>query len=56
MPNKEKLEARKNVDSTLKELAMAHCIGAAILLAAASGFLLLVFGLNRVVDFSRYAY
>jgi len=56
MPNKNEREARNSADSTLTELAMAHYVGAAILLAAADGFLLLVFSLNRVVDFSRYAY
>ena len=56
MPNKEELEGRKNADLSLTELATVHCIGAAILLAAGAGFLLLVFGLNRVVDFSRYVY
>ena len=56
MPNKEKLAARKYAHSGPKELATAHCVGAAILLVAAVGFLLLVFSLNHVVDFSRYAY
>ena len=56
MPNKEELEGRKSADSVQKELESAHYVGAIILLAAAAGFLLLVFGLNRVFDFSRFAY
>jgi hypothetical protein len=56
MPNKNELEDRKSSDSAQKELEAAHYVGAVILLAAAAGFLLLVFGLNRVFDFSRFAY
>ena len=56
MPNKEELEGRKRADSAQKELEAAHYVGAIILLAAAAGFLLLVFALNRVFDFSRFAY
>jgi hypothetical protein len=56
MPNKDELEDRKSADSAQKELEAAHYTGAAILLAAAAVFLLVVFGLNRVFDFSRFAY
>jgi hypothetical protein len=56
MPNKNELEDRKNADSIQKEAEKAHYVGAAILLAAAAGFLLLVFSLNRAFDFSRFAY
>jgi len=56
MPNKEELENRRRADSAQKEIEAAHYVGAAILLAAAAGFLFLVFSLNRVFDFSRFAY
>jgi hypothetical protein len=56
MPNKEEVEDRKRADSGVKEIEAAHYVGAVILIAAAAGFLLLVFGLNRVFDFSRFAY
>lgn len=56
MSNKEELEDCKRADSAQKEIETAHYVGAVILLAAAAGILLLVFGLNRVFDFSRFAY
>jgi hypothetical protein len=56
MPNKKELEDRKAADSAQQEIETAHYVGAVVLLAAAVGFLLLVFGLNRVFDFSRFAY
>ena len=56
MPNKEELEDRKRANSAQKELEAAHYVGAIVLLVAAIGFLLLVFALNRVFDFSRFAY
>jgi hypothetical protein len=56
MPNKKWFEDRKRAESKMKELEAAHYVGAIILLAAAAGFLLLAFGLNRVFDFSRFAY
>ena len=56
MPNKNELENRERADSAQKELEAAHYVGAIVLFAAAAAFLLLVFGLNRVFDFSRSAY
>ncbi len=56
MPNKEELEDRKRADSAQKEIEAAHYVGAVILVALAAGFLLLAFALNRVFDFSRFAY
>jgi len=42
--------------SKQKEVVKAHYVGATILIAAAAGFLLLIFALNRVFDFGRFAY
>jgi hypothetical protein len=54
MPNK---HLRNNQDdSKQNEVVKAHYIGAVILIAAAAGFLVLVFVLNRAFDFSRFAY
>jgi len=38
------------------EFVTSHYIAAPVLLAAAAGFLVLVFALNRVFDFERFAY
>jgi hypothetical protein len=51
MRNEKFIEARKK-----SELARAHYLAAVILLAAAVGFLVLVFVLNRAFDFNRFAY
>jgi hypothetical protein len=56
MPNKEQLEDRTCAGSAPKGIEAAHYIGAFTLFAAAAGFLLLVFALNRLFDFSRFAY
>jgi hypothetical protein len=56
MPNKEELENCRRAHSAREEIEAAHYVGAIVLFAAAAGFLLLVFGLNRVFDFSRFAY
>ena len=56
MPNKNLLKARKNLEPKQREVVKAHYFGAAVLLAAAAGFLLLVFVLDRAFDFSRFAY
>jgi hypothetical protein len=47
---------RKKPDLEHNELAKAHYLGAVILIVAASGFLMLIFVLNLVFDFSRFAY
>jgi hypothetical protein len=38
------------------EFVTSHYFAAVILFAVAAGFLLLVFALNRVFDFERFAY
>ena len=43
-------------DATQNEIVKAHYVGAIILIAAAAGFLVLVFVLNRAFDFSRFVY
>jgi len=49
-------DVRKKSDSKKNEVVKAHCLGAVVLIAAATGFLALVFILNRAFDFSRFAY
>jgi hypothetical protein len=49
-------DVRKNSDSRLHELVKAHYLGAVVLVAAATGFLALVFILNQAFDFSRFTY
>jgi hypothetical protein len=56
MRNKKLLEDRKSLESRQNEVVKAHYIGAAVLIAAAAGFLALVFTLNCAFDFSRFAY
>lgn len=56
MPNIKELEDRKRADSAQKELDAANYVAAIVLLTAAALFLLLVFALNSVFDFSRFAY
>jgi hypothetical protein len=56
MPNKNCLDDREKRESKQNEIVKAHYAGAIILLLAAAGFLVLVFVLNRVLDFSRFAY
>jgi hypothetical protein len=56
MTDRRLLDERKNLESRQKEVVKAHYAGAAILIAAAIGFLVLVFALNRVFEFSRFAY
>ena len=43
-------------DAKQNEIVNAHFVGAIALIAAAEGFLVLVFALDRAVDFSRFAY
>ena len=38
------------------EFVTSHYVAAIILLVAAAAFLMLVFALNRVLDFERFAY
>jgi hypothetical protein len=49
-------DIRKNPDSGQHEVVKAHYLGAAVLVAAATGFLALVFILNQAFDLSRFAY
>jgi len=56
MTNRRLLDDRKNIESKQKEVLKAHYVGAAILIAAAAVFLVVVFGLDRAFDFSRFAY
>ncbi|HKA75692.1 MAG TPA: hypothetical protein VKD19_01150 [Pseudolabrys sp.] len=49
-------DVRKKSDSKKNEVVKAHCLGAVVMIAAATGFLALVFILNRAFDFSRFAY
>lgn len=54
MPNK---HLRNDLnDSQQSELVRAHYVAAVILLVAAACFLALVIALDRVFDFSRFAY
>ena len=46
----------KSLEREQDEKVTAHYVGAAVLLAAAAGFLALVFALDRIFDFSRFAY
>ncbi len=55
MSNRE-LKDCERANSAHKESEAARYIGAIILLVAAGVFLLLVFGLNSIFDFSRFAY
>ena len=43
-------------DARRNEAVKAHYLGAIILIAAAAGFLVLVFVLDRAFDFSRFVY
>jgi len=43
-------------DAKQNEVIKAHYVGAIILIAAAAGFLVLVFVLNRAFDFGRFVY
>ena len=54
MRRKRPLHDRKGLDSKQDELVQAHYFAAAVLLAAAAGFLAFVFALNCVFDFSRF--
>jgi hypothetical protein len=56
MSNRDFREVRKSLESKRNEIAKAHYVGAAILIAAAAGFLVFVFVLDRAFDFSRFAY
>ena len=56
MPNRSELMERRRACSVQTELETAQHVGAVVLLAAAGGFLQLAFALDRVVDFSRFAY
>ncbi|HXZ21264.1 MAG TPA: hypothetical protein VEH78_00700 [Pseudolabrys sp.] len=56
MTNRRLLNERKNLESKQQEVVKAHYVGAVILIAAAVAFLLLVFAVSRVIDFSRFAY
>jgi hypothetical protein len=56
MPNKNCLDDRKTCETKQNEIVKAHYAGAAILLFAAAGFLVLVLVFNQVLDFSRFVY
>ena len=56
MPDKNLQEDRNRLESKQNEVVKAHYIAAAVLIAAAAGFLALVFALNHAFDFSRLAY
>jgi len=56
MPNKNSLEVCKSSAPKQDDAVTAHFIGAAVLLAAAAGFLAYIFALDRVFDFSLFAY
>jgi len=43
-------------DAKQNEVVKTHYLGAIILIAAAEGFLVFIFALDRVVDFSRFVY
>jgi hypothetical protein len=49
-------EDLNRLESKQNEVVKAHYIAAAVLLAAAAGFLALVFALDRAFDFSRFTY
>lgn len=56
MPDKNLPEDRNRLESKQNEVVKAHYIAAAVPIAAAAGFLVLVSALNRAFDFSRFAY
>jgi hypothetical protein len=56
MSNRDFREVRKSLETKRNEIVKAHYVGAAVLIAVAAGFLLLVFALDRAFDFSRFAY
>lgn len=56
MPNRKLLGVRKSLSPKQREIVTVYYIGAAVLLAAAAGFLVFVFILDRAIDFSRFAY
>jgi len=43
-------------DAKQNEMVKAHYLGAIILIAAAAGFLVLVFVLDRAFDFGRFVF
>ena len=56
MSNKDFRDVRKSVESKQNEIVKAHYVGAAVLMIAATAFLMFVFALDRVFDLSRFAY
>ena len=56
MPNRKVLSVRKRLSPKQREIVKAYYIGAAVLLAAAAGFLVIVVTLNQAIDFSRFAF
>jgi hypothetical protein len=56
MPNRKLLGVRKSLSPKQREIVKAYYIGAAVLLAAAAGFLVFVFVLNRAIDFTRFTF
>jgi len=56
MSNRDFRDLRKSIESKQNEFARAHYAGAIVLILAAGAFLVFVFGLDRVYDFTRFAY
>jgi hypothetical protein len=56
MSNRDFREVRKSLESKRNEIVRAHYVGAAALIAAAAGFLVFIFVLDRVFDFNRFAF
>ena len=56
IPDKNLHDVRKTLEWKQNEAVKAHYLGAVILVAAATGFLVLVYILNRAFDFSCLTY
>lgn len=56
MSNRDFREVRKSLELKRNEIVRAHYVGAAALIAAAAGFLVLVFSLDRAFDLGRFVY
>ena len=56
MSNRDFREVRKSLELKRNEIVKAHYVGAVVLIAAAAGFLVLIFALDRAFDLGRFAY
>ncbi|HYC18154.1 MAG TPA: hypothetical protein VEC94_13180 [Pseudolabrys sp.] len=56
MSNRDFRDLRKSIESRENEFARAHYAGAVVLILAAAAFLVFVFGLDRIYDFTRFVY